>query len=64
MQNRCLVTNYRDVLLERLDGYLVPSHQDVGLDVYLLGESDGIAFRYGVIEAVYDNGYRQNRSLL
>ena len=51
--------NYRDVLLERLDGYLVPSHQDVGLDVYLLGESDGIAFRYGVIEAVYDNGYHK-----
>lgn len=49
---------YED-LLDAVHGYRVPAHQDVGLDVYMLGVRDGIAFRYGIIEEVYDNGYHK-----
>jgi len=48
-----------DDLLDGMHGYRVPAHQDVGLDVYMLGVRDGIAFRYGIIEEVYDNGYHK-----
>ena len=48
-----------DDLLDTMRGYRVPAHQDVGLDVYMLGDRDGIAFRYGIIEEVYDNGYHK-----
>ena len=48
-----------DDMQERLRGYLIPAHQDVGLDVYMLGDRDEVAFRYGVIEEVYDNGYHK-----
>lgn len=51
--------NCHDELLRLVTGYLVPAHQDVGLDVYLLGDRDDIAFRYGVVEEVYDNGYHK-----
>ncbi len=48
-----------DDLLDVVRGYRVPAHQDVGLDVYMLGDRDGVAFRYGIIEEVYDNGYHK-----
>lgn len=48
-----------DGLLDAVHGYRVPAHQDVGLDVYMLGTRAGIAFRYGIIEEVYDNGYHK-----
>ena len=51
-----------DDMQERLRGYLIPAHQDVGLDVYMLGDRDEVAFRYGVIEEVYDNGYHKIES--
>ena len=48
-----------DKLLKRIEGYLVPDHQDVGLEVYLLGDRDDVEFRHGVVEEVYDNGYQK-----
>ena len=48
-----------DAMLSRIEGYLVPGHQDVGLEVYLLGDRDDVGFRHGVVEEVYDNGYQK-----
>ena len=48
-----------DGLLEVVRGYRVPGHQDIGLEIYLLGDRGEIAFRYGIIEEVYDNGYHK-----
>ena len=48
----------RIVLLEQVDGFLVPNHQDVGALVYLIGEANGEEiYRYGEVVDVYDNGY-------
>ena len=48
----------RIVLLEQVDGFLVPNHQDVGALVYLLGEANGEEiYRRGEVIDVYDNGY-------
>lgn len=38
-------------------GVMPAKHHDVGMAVYLLGETDDIEFRHGTIEEVYDNGY-------
>ena len=51
--------DYYGDLLEAVRGYRVTGHQDVGLEIYLLGNRDDIAFRYGTIEEVYDNGYHK-----
>ena len=48
----------RIVLLEQVDGFLVPDHQDIGALVYLLGEVNGEeVYRRGEVIEVYDNGY-------
>lgn len=59
VDDRVEADEYYDDLLEAVRGYRVPGHQDVGLDVYMLGDRDGVAFRYGIIEEVYDNGYHK-----
>lgn len=41
----------------RSPGALLTKHHDVGMAVYLLGETDDIEFRHGTVEEVYDNGY-------
>lgn len=48
----------RIVLLEQVDGFLVPNHHDIGALVYLIGEANGEEiYRYGEVVDVYDNGY-------
>ena len=48
----------RIVLLEQVDGFLVPNHQDLGALVYLIGEVNGEeVYRRGEVIDVYDNGY-------
>lgn len=48
----------RIVLLEQIDGFLVPNHQDIGALVYLRGELNGEEiYRRGEVIDVYDNGY-------
>lgn len=45
------------VTSERSLGVLLAEHPDVGMAVYLLGETDDLEFRHGTVEEVYDNGY-------